>query len=62
VAAGSDEPSLQRQREFFSRFLQPAYGPFCDAAHKVDFSDYYKAAIRLLEVFMESELAQFDME
>jgi TorA maturation chaperone TorD len=62
VAAGSDEPSLQRQREFFSRFLQPAYRPFCDAVHKAGLSDYYKAAIRLLEVFMESEVAQFDME
>jgi TorA maturation chaperone TorD len=61
VAAGSDEPALQRQREFFARYLQPAYRPFCDAAHKADLSSYYKAAIRMLEVFMVSDLAQFDM-
>jgi len=61
VAAGSDEKSLQRQREFFLRYLQPAYREFCDAAHKADLSDFYKAAVRTLEVFMESDLAQFEM-
>lgn len=62
VAAGSDQPSLLRQREFFTRFLQPAYRGFCDAAHKADLSDYYQAAVRLLDVFMESEQLQFEME
>jgi TorA maturation chaperone TorD len=61
VAAGSDAQSLQRQREFFSRYLQPAYRGFCDAAHKADLSPYYRAAIHLLEVFMESDLTQFEM-
>ena len=61
VAAGSDTPSLQRQREFFARYLQPAYRGFCDAAHKVELSDYWKASVRLLEVFVESDLAQFEM-
>ena len=28
VAAGSDEQSLQRQRDFFAGYLQPAYGSF----------------------------------
>jgi TorA maturation chaperone TorD len=61
VAAGSDAHSLQRQRDFFSRYLLPGYRGFCDAAHKVELSTYYKAAVRLLEVFMESDLAQFEM-
>jgi TorA maturation chaperone TorD len=61
VAAGSDEKSLQRQREFFLRYLQPVYREFCDAAHKADLRDFYKAAIRTLEAFMESDLAQFEM-
>jgi len=61
VAAGSDASSLQRQRTFFARYLQPAYRGFCDAAHKADLSDYYRSAVRLLEVFMESDLAQFEM-
>jgi TorA maturation chaperone TorD len=61
VAAGSDASSLQRQRAFFARYLQPAYRGFCDAAHKADLSDYYRSAVRLLEVFMESDLAQFEM-
>ena len=61
VAAGSDEQSLQRQREFFAGYLQPAYRAFCDAAHKADLSDYYKAAVDMLEVFLESDLAQFEM-
>ena len=61
VAAGSDEHSLLRQREFFARYLQPGYRAFCDAAHKAELSDYYKAAVDMLKVFLESDLAQFDM-
>ena len=61
VAAGSDAQSLQQQREFFSRYLQPVYRGFCDAAHKTELSSYYQAAVRLLEAFMESDLAQFDI-
>jgi TorA maturation chaperone TorD len=61
VAAGSDEQSLQRQREFFARYLLPAYPAFCVAAHKADLSDYYKAAVDMLEVFLQSDLAQFEM-
>jgi TorA maturation chaperone TorD len=62
VAAGSDRQSLQRQREFFTRYLQPAYRGFCDAVHNAGLSDYYEAAVRLLEVFLESEQLQFEME
>ena len=61
VAAGSDEKSLQRQQEFFVRYLEPVYRGFCDAAHKADLSDFYKAAVRTLEAFMASDLAQFEM-
>ena len=62
VAAGSDMQSLQRQQEVFARYLQPAYRAFCDAAHKVDLSDFYKAALRMFEAFMNSDLAQFEMD
>lgn len=61
VAAGSDAHALELQREFFVRYLQPAYRGFCGAAHKVELSNFYKAAVRLLEAFMESDLAQFEM-
>jgi TorA maturation chaperone TorD len=61
VAAGSDVQSLELQREFFVRYLQPAYRGFCGAAHKVELSNFYEAAVRLLEAFMESDLAQYEM-
>jgi TorA maturation chaperone TorD len=61
VAAGSDPQSLELQREFFVRYLQPAYRGFCGAAHKVELSKFYEAAVRLLEAFIESDLAQFEM-
>jgi TorA maturation chaperone TorD len=61
VAAGSDAQSLERQREFFVHYLQPAYRGFCGAAHKVELGDFYEAAVRLLEVFIESDLAQYEM-
>jgi TorA maturation chaperone TorD len=61
VAAGSDAESLLRQRAFFSRFLEPAYRGFCDAAHKADLSGYYRSVVHLLKVFVESDRAQFEM-
>jgi TorA maturation chaperone TorD len=61
VTAGSDVQSLQRQREFFARYLQPLYGGFCDAAHKAELSQYYRTAVRLLEVFLDSDSTQFEM-
>ena len=61
VAAGSGPESLQRQREFFTRYLEPAYRGFCSAANDIDLSAYYRAAVRLLEAFMDSDLAQFEM-
>jgi TorA maturation chaperone TorD len=61
VAAGSDAQSLQRQQEFFDRYLQPAYRGFSDAAHKACLGPFFTAAVRLLETFMESDLAQFEM-
>jgi TorA maturation chaperone TorD len=61
VAAGSGPQSLQRQREFFARYLEPAYRGFCSAANGIDLSAYYRAAVRLLEAFLDSDLAQFEM-
>jgi TorA maturation chaperone TorD len=61
VAAGSDTTSLQRQRDFFARYLQPTYGGFCDAAHKANLGEFYMAVVRLLRVFMEADLAQFEI-
>jgi TorA maturation chaperone TorD len=61
VSAGSDERSLLRQRQFFATYLEPAYRAFCDAARRAELSDYYRAALDMLEVFLDSELAQFEM-
>lgn len=61
VAAGSDEDSLRQQRAFFVRYLQPAYPGFCAAAHKALLSEFYQAAVRLLEVYLESDQSQFEM-
>lgn len=61
VAAGSDEESLREQRDFFARFVEPAYGTFCVAAHNAGVSSYYQAAVRLLEVFLASDRAHFEI-
>lgn len=61
VASGSDVKSLKRQQEFFVRYLLPAYRGFCDAAHKADLSAFYRAAVRTLDAFIVSDLAQFEM-
>ncbi len=61
VAAGSNEQSLQRQREFFTRFLEPTYLGFCNAARNTALSGYYDAAARLLQVYMAAEWSQFEI-
>jgi TorA maturation chaperone TorD len=61
VAAGSDAQSLELQREFFVRYLQPAYRGFSDAAHQAHLGPYHTAAVRLLETFIDADLAQFEM-
>ena len=61
VAAGSDERSLRQQHDFFARYLQPAFRAFCGAAHKAELSNYFQAAVRLLEVYLESDQSQFEM-
>jgi len=62
VAAGSDAQSLKRQQEFFARYLEPAYRGFSGAAHKANLGPFYAAAVHLLETFIESDLAQFEMD
>jgi TorA maturation chaperone TorD len=61
VAAGSEEQSLQQQRNFFARFLEPTYRSFCSAAHHAGLSSYYEAAVGLLEVYLASEQSQFEI-
>jgi TorA maturation chaperone TorD len=61
ISAGSDDESLLRQRRFFSHYLEPAYRGFCGAARDTGLSDYYGAAVDMLEVFLDSEQAQFEM-
>lgn len=61
VAAGSDAASLQRQREFCTRYLLPAYGGFVAAAQQARLSPYHDAAVGLLASFLDNERLQFDM-
>ena len=61
ATAGSDRQSLQRQREFYSRYLAPAYRDFCDAAHKAGLSEFYQTAVRVFDAFMSAEQVQFEM-
>jgi len=61
VSAGSDQRSLLRQRQFFATYLEPAYRGFCDAVRAGELSRYFRAAVDMLEVFLESEQAQFEM-
>lgn len=61
VSAGSDAEALAHQRAFFDRYLAPAYKYFCVATAEVELSEFYRAAVALLEAFLDADLAQTQM-
>ncbi len=57
VSAGSGTLSLTRQRDFFMRYLAPAFRPFCAATQAADTVGFYAAlaAVALAFLVVEEE-------
>jgi len=53
--------SLDVQKAFFSRFVQPGAMPLCDAIDRIDSADFYHHVAALARAFLELERAAFDM-
>lgn len=65
LTAGDAETApaaLQRQREFFGRFLRPWYAKFAAQLEAAPSANYYRVVARLLRVFMDVEAQAFEME
>ena len=63
LIAGDDVEvaNLTRQREFFSRHLQPWAMSLCEAIGAHPKADFYRAAATFTQVFMSVEAQGFDM-
>ena len=63
LIAGEDVEvaNLTRQREFFSRHLQPWANSFCDALQAHPKADFYRALGGFTQVFISVETQGFDM-
>lgn len=65
LVAGDDEPqprSLERQRKFFRKHVQPWYAAFCAQLEAAPGANYYRAVAALLRAFLEVESQAFDMD
>lgn len=61
IAAGSGAPALERQRQFFQRYLEPAYAAFADRAAASPNSRFYKPVARFARAFLDLEVQSFQM-
>ncbi len=61
VTRGDSDEALERQRQFFQRFVAPGFGGFCRAAREVELSAFYLSVIDLLDAFLSAEVGQFEM-
>ena len=55
ISQGSADAALQKQRDFFSRYIEAAFGPFCSAIAKSERADFYKPVGRFAEAFLVVE-------
>jgi TorA maturation chaperone TorD len=55
ISLGSDDAAMQHQREFFERYIGPAYGGLCAAAASSEKSNFYKHVARFAEAFLVVE-------
>jgi TorA maturation chaperone TorD len=63
LIAGDDVEvaNLTRQREFFTRHLQPWAGSLCDAAARHPKADFYRSLSGFTQAFISVETQGFDM-
>ena len=53
--------SLDEQRQFFSRWIQPTIEPLCNAIERSDKTSFYKSVARFAKAFCAREQMAFEM-
>jgi TorA maturation chaperone TorD len=61
VAAGSSDAALQRQKNFFTRYMHRAYNPLTDQVMVSTKTSLYGYVARFTKAFCDTEAASFDM-
>jgi TorA maturation chaperone TorD len=61
VSRGSDDASIHAQKQFFLRYISPAYMKLTDAILGVDASGFYPVAARVMKAFFDVEAQSFEM-
>lgn len=58
---GADDASIDRQKQFFLRYIGPAYMQLTDAIFGAGTSSFYQAAARVMRAFFDVEAQSFEM-
>jgi TorA maturation chaperone TorD len=61
VGEGSDHAAMQRQKNFFSRYMNRAYNPLTDQVNASSKTGFYKHVARFTKAFCDVEAASLDM-
>lgn len=61
VAAGSSDAALQRQKNFFTRYMHRAYNPLTDRVMASTKTRFYGYVARFTKAFCDTEAASLDM-
>jgi TorA maturation chaperone TorD len=61
VAAGSSDAALQRQKNFFTRYMHRAYNPLTDQVMASTKTSFYGYVARFTKAFCDTEAASLDM-
>ena len=55
ISQGSDDAALQKQRDFFGRYIERSFELFCSAISKSEKANFYKPVGRFARVFLVVE-------
>jgi TorA maturation chaperone TorD len=61
VSLGSDDHAIGRQKQFFLRYISPAYMQLTDAILGADARGLFQAAARVMRAFFDVEAQSFEM-
>jgi TorA maturation chaperone TorD len=61
AASGSEDAALQRQRKFFTRYMNRAYNPLTNGVVASASADFYKHVARFTKAFCDVEASSLEM-
>jgi TorA maturation chaperone TorD len=61
IAADCSDAALQRQRQFFSRYIAPVYKPLVRAVGDNEATDFYRRVADVAQAFFDIEAESFEM-